>query len=532
MIDLRIVVPAGAGWLAAILLLPLPGWMLPVAIAFWVAAVLALGLARLSGRSWLVVVGVSCAAVALIATAAFAASGARRPALLERTRALSDATVVTTQTVTRASRYFAATLTRDDGAAMSVPVLVFGAAPRSRVDIGATLSVSGSLVTTTPSDEDSYLVFARGPARTIAPPPWYLSWANRLRGGLAAAAASLPGDGGALLPGLAIGDTVAVSPTLSAAMKTSSLSHLTAVSGANCAVVIGLFLLVGKALGLRRGVRIAAALVVLVGFVALVTPQPSVLRSAIMAALVLGALAGGRPVGGLPVVGVAVLVMLTFDPWLALNFGFALSVLATAGLMVLSGPLAQRLERWLPRWLALLVAVPLAAQLACQSVLILLTPSLPVYGVLANTLAEPASPAATVLGLVACIALPVVPPIGHVLAAVAWVPSAWIAAVATFFAGLPGARLPWPGGLPGAAVLAVVTALLLVVALGRLTRRARGILAAALVVSLLASLAFAAVFPAADPQAAGPHAVELRVPELRAVGSGSFGRPVDRGAPG
>jgi competence protein ComEC len=272
---------------------------------------------------------------------------------------------------------------------------------------------------------------------------------------------------------LAIGDTVAVDPALSLAMKTSSLSHLTAVSGANCAVVIGLILLMGRALGLRRGARLGLALAVLIGFVVLVTPQPSVLRSAVMAAVALGVVAAGRPANGLSIVGVAALVLLASDPWLAVNYGFALSALATVGLLTLTSPIVQRLELLLPHWLALLVAVPLAAQLACQPILILLSPSLPPYGVLANLLAEPASPVATIVGLLACVALPVVPPVGSMLVVVAWVPSAWIAAVATFFAELPWSRLPWPGGTVGTIGLALVTVLLLAAALARMRRRTR-----------------------------------------------------------
>jgi competence protein ComEC len=487
MIDFRIVVPAAAAWIAAVFVLPVPRWMLPVALSCWALAVVMVVLARLTQRGVLVTVAVSLAAVALVSTAAFAQSESRRPVELRRDATLANALVVTTQTVTRTSPYFDATLIHVGDESMSVPVMVFGGAPDRRTEIGTTLRVTGSLTATSPDDETSFLVFARTPAGFVAPPPLYLSWANGLRSGLAAASGTLPGDGGALLPGLAIGDTVAVSPSLSADMKTSSLSHLTAVSGANCAVVIGLILLAGKAMGLGRGLRVAAALVVLVGFVVLVTPQPSVLRAAIMSALVLGALARGRPVRGLPVIGVATIVLLSYDPWLARNYGFALSVLATAGLMALSGPISRRLQRWMPPWLAMLVAVPLAAQLACQPVLILLNPSLPLYGVLANTLAEPASPAATVLGLAACLALPVLPGLGHVLTAIAWVPSAWIAAVARLFASLPGARLSWPAGIVGAGILAVLTALVLLLALGRLSKRGRRILAATLVLVFIGS---------------------------------------------
>jgi competence protein ComEC len=76
-------------------------------------------------------------------------------------------------------------------------------------------------------------------------------------------------------------------------------------------------------------------------------------------------------------------------------------------------------------------------------VLILLSPSIPTFGVIANILAAPAAPIATVLGLLACVVIPVVPILGSLLAQVAWLPSAWIAAVASFFSSLPGASLPW-----------------------------------------------------------------------------------------
>jgi competence protein ComEC len=492
-IDLRIVVPAAAAWLAAILLLPFPGALVPASIAAWVVAVGMLVVAILRARS-VVVVAVAAAAIALVATSAAIHAGPRRPAeLMQRDTHLSEAIVVTTQTVTASSGFFDATLVRVGDQSMNVPVTVFDAAPSGRTEIGTSLAVSGRITATAPEDDTSFLVFADGRARAIAPPPWYLAWANGLRSGLAAASSSLPGGGGELLPGLAIGDTTRVSPAVGDAMKTSSLSHLTAVSGANCAVVIGLILLAGKAMRLRRGLRVAVALVVLVGFVVLVTPEPSVLRAAVMSTIVLCALAAGRPVRGLPVVAVATLALLTVDPWLARNYGFALSVLATAGLMVLSGPIARRLSRWLPGWLAMTIAVPLAAQLACQPVLVFLSPTLPVYGVLANTLAEPASPMATVLGLMACLLLPVFPWLGHALVTLAWLPAAWIAAVAQFFAGLPGARLPWLAGLPGALLLAAATATVLVLVLGRLSRRVRLLVAGALVSTIAVVLAATAV---------------------------------------
>ncbi|HRN29351.1 MAG TPA: ComEC/Rec2 family competence protein, partial [Terrimesophilobacter sp.] len=292
-------------------------------------------------------------------------------------------------------------------------------------------------------------------------------------------------DGGDLLSGLAIGDTSAVSDTLDQAMIDTALSHLTAVSGANCAVVVGLVMALCSALGLSRRVRVGVSLLTLLGFVVLVTPDASVVRAATMATVVLLSLGSGRPARGVPVLALAVAVLLMVDPWWCRSFGFVLSVLATAGLLVLAPVLAGALERWMPSPLALVLAVPLAAQLACQPVLILLTPAIPVYGVVANVLAAPAAPAApvaTVVGLLACVTLPVLPPLGAALAAIAWMPSAWVAGVARHLAGLPGASAPWVEGVIG--VLLVIVLVVLIMRAATHDRRASAILVIALTVYL------------------------------------------------
>ncbi|WKK71605.1 ComEC/Rec2 family competence protein [Rathayibacter oskolensis] len=100
------------------------------------------------------------------------------------------------------------------------------------------------------------------------------------------------------------------------------------------------------------------------------------------------------------------IVLVVLDPGIAGQLGFVLSVLATAGLLLVAEPVARRLGEVLPRPLALVLAVPIAAQAACQPVVLLVDPSVPVYGVLANLLAEPAAPAATGLGLIGCLLAP------------------------------------------------------------------------------------------------------------------------------
>ncbi len=56
------------------------------------------------------------------------------------------------------------------------------------------------------------------------------------------------------MPGLAVGDTSSLDPATETAMTASSLSHLTAVSGANCALVVGAaFGLLGRVRGAALG---------------------------------------------------------------------------------------------------------------------------------------------------------------------------------------------------------------------------------------------------------------------------------------
>lgn len=473
--DLRLVPPALAAWLAASIAVGLPASPL-AALGAWVVAATAVivGLRR----PIVATAALALVATAIVLTSVVAAAAAREPPDLVDAAAASR-TVDLTVTVTGHP-----VDGRVRGTAGTAPVLMFG--DPGDAGIGDVLTLSGSVERADPGEDVAFLVFARGPVSVAVHADGPVAAADGLRSGFSALASGLPGAGGGLLPGLAIGDTSRVDPQLDADMKTSSLSHLTAVSGSNCAIVVGLVFALASACGLPRWGRVTLSAAALAGFVVLVTPEPSVVRAAAMAGIALGALGLSRPARGVPLLAAAVIVLLTLDPWLSRSYGFALSVLATAGLLVLARPIADAFARFLPRGVALLLAVPLAAQLACQPVLLLLDPALPVYGVLANVLAEPAAPLATIAGLAACLLGPVLPAAAAGLAWIAWVPASWIAAVATFTAGLPGARSPWPTGALGVGLLILVSAGGVALVLRAGGPRTRTVLRAAMVVALIA----------------------------------------------
>ncbi|MEJ1155580.1 ComEC/Rec2 family competence protein [Microbacterium marmarense] len=341
---------------------------------------------------------------------------------------------------------------------------------RSGLDVGAVIVARG---TARPAYEGSRALFEIAASRelsVVAAPSGVFALASHLRQHLVESASRLPGYGAELIPGLAIGDTALVSAGLDQAMKTSSLSHLTAVSGANCALVVGIAFLVAAQCCASRAVRVVCGLVALAGFVLIVTPEPSVVRAAAMAIVAMLGVLLARTGAGLAVLCLAVSLLLVFDPWLAASLGFALSAAATAALLVLARPLTNGLARWLPRALALALAVPLSAQLVCGPLLILIAPTVPIYGVLANLLAAPAAPVATVVGLAACLTS-WAPWLQDGLVALTWLPASWIAGTARTAAELPGSSLPWAEGLWGAALLTAIGVALFVVLVGAGPRR-------------------------------------------------------------
>ena len=113
----------------------------------------------------------------------------------------------------------------------------------------------------------------------------------------------------------------------------------------------------------RPWICAVAGVVVLALFVAVARPSPSVLRSALMALVALGALATGRPRAAVPALAGTTLALLVWNPLLAATASFAMSVLATAALLVIAPGWAQALRRrHVPPGIAESLAIAAAAQ--------------------------------------------------------------------------------------------------------------------------------------------------------------------------
>lgn len=491
MTDRRLLLPAAAAWAASAvagraLALEGAGRMVGWAAAGCVLAALAVPVVRrIAGRRPAgaagLVVTLATVALALAAAAAHAASMRAEP-LREWARAGVTASVVGTvegeavsrpspwgspslQAVVRASAISA----RGDIVRVDLPLLVTSRAsvppPGSRVEVVGRLAPGG---TRTAAVVRAVRVTVLEPPRPMA------AAAQTMRDGLRSSLRGAPPDAGSLVAGLAIGDESGQPPSLTEAMQRSGLAHLTAVSGSNVSIVVVAATLVAALLGRGTVGRCILALAAVAFFVVVVGPQPSVLRAAVMGGIVtLGALVGGRRAGP-SVLAVSVVVLVVVSPPLALAAGFALSVLATAALVLLAPPLGRWLAGtwWASRWPAVLrdaLAVTVAAQAGTLPILLLMGAAVGWVAVPANLLAMPAVAPVTILGLAAAAAAPWWPAAAEVLADLAVVPAGWIAVVAHTAAGLPASGLP--AGPVGVAVL-----LLGVAVLAARTVRTRGVL--------------------------------------------------------
>lgn len=425
---------------------------------------------------------VACAA--LIAVGAHGAVRARDPL----TRAASSgAAVVLHGTVTSEPRVLVSPgattvlttlrVSSIDGTPSRGDVLVLGGDDWLAAPMGSQVEVDGTLAPPEPGSAELGVLGRGARVEVTAAPTGVLGAVTRVRRALAEVLGPEP-DGSAsgpslaasaaggsadapqgpwprgarsLVVGVALGDDHALPADLREDMRTVSMTHLTAVSGQHVALVLGIALAALAPLPRRR--RAAVAGLVLIALVVLVRPSGSVLRAAAMGAVALLAVAAGRRAAPVPAMCAGAVVLLVVDPWQSRSLGFALSVSATASILLGARPLAAALSRRLPRWLAAALSVPLVAQAACGPLLLSVQPSVGLWAVPANVLAAPPVGLATVLGLLAALVAPWWPTAAGALAWPALASCSWLVLIARFFAHLPGAAIAWPGGAAGAALL-------------------------------------------------------------------------------
>ena len=519
--DLRLVPAAAALWAGSLI------GLMAGQIAWWAAGlvvgvIVVLGVIRVSWRpGWLVVFG--CLATAIIISALRVELESGDPLVVAATRGSWATLTVSAAGFPRAvdsgfvapddvnsagpqqdqSRWRVEVITEQAQVAgraweSQVRLTVYGQGSAwSAVTPGEKLVTAGRLGEQAFGLAGRIVLHARDPPRVTASAPWWNSVALRIRDDLSDNASRLDGDAAGLLPGLVVGDTSGISDRLDADAKTTGVTHLLAVSGSHFAILCGMVVVVLR----RFGPRTAAAggTLTLIGLVILVGPAPSVLRAAVMGAIAMLALLAGRTRSCVPALAAAVIALLLIDPELSVSVGFALSVLATGGLILIAPAWSESLQRrGIPRGWAELLVVPVAAQIVTMPIIVLISGSVSVVGVLANLLVAPVVAPALVLGVLCALTGPWWPGAAALLAHLVSPMLSWIAGVAHTLARWPNATVPWPATPVGALLLAGLSVVAVMLLRHRRFQDLFAAAAAGVVLILVSSQVIAPTWPVAD----------------------------------
>lgn len=277
----------------------------------------------------------------------------------------------------------------------------------------------------------------------------------------------LPRREAGLLRAMVLGDSGGVSEEDMSRFRQLGVSHILVVSGLHMTILAGFMQFLLCRFPIRKAVRNALTALVLVLFLALSGFQPSACRGAAMYGVLLLADSTGRRADSLNSLGLAVLLVCLFAPFSGGDLGFALSVLATLGIVVLYRPIYQvlagkrlaGLARRLWKPVAASLAVTAAALLGTFPVQLAVFGGLPLLTPLANLLLV--FPSTLLLYASFCGAFLSLLPATAPLAA----PFVWAAGwLARFLLGAAGFLAQWKGTflpLTGEVALAVVIGLLL-----------------------------------------------------------------------
>ncbi|MBD1318271.1 ComEC/Rec2 family competence protein [Gordonia hankookensis] len=469
--DYRLVVPASVIWVVSVVgLLGPPDSLWPIVIAGGAGCATCVGAVRRGWVSWSAVsfVVVICGVAAVTAGALAIRLDARAAHPLSHIDGKVGVTVIIRDDP----------VTLDPGARVRIRVDVAAVAGRDCRRIAAELIGPGDdWAEVTPGQHVSALVRispARGhdllaarlsavsAPRLVGRPPPHQRVAGDIRQRLRLLSARALGpDASGLLPGLVLGDTSMLGAEVRDDFREAGLTHLLAVSGSNFAIVCGAAIFGIRWLGASPWVTAVAGTIVLVGFVILVRPSPSVLRAAMMGMVGLLALVGSRRAQAMPALGGATVIGLLWWPELAVAPGFALSVSATAGLVLWSGGLRDWLrDRRVPPMLAELVAMAAAAQLATAPLIAVLSGRFSIVGLLANILVVPVVGLVGVVGTAAAVVGAIGGPDGvgarcaelviRGLEPELW----WMSMCARVLGRLSWAAVPVPSGVVGGIVVA------------------------------------------------------------------------------
>jgi competence protein ComEC len=246
--------------------------------------------------------------------------------------------------------------------------------------------------------------------------------------------------------------------------RSGGLSHLTAVSGQNVALILAVATpLIRK---LAPGAQVVSTLLIIGWFVLITRSEPSILRAGVMAAIAVIASSRGRRVDPVRVLSMAVIALIMVDPLLSASVGFHLSVGATFGVISI-GPLVTSILPS-PKVFSVPIGVTLGAQLGVLIPALAVFQRAPLVALPANLLAVPVAGIVMMVGLPVAIIASLFPPLAQIMLPPIELGVWWVDIVARI-----AQRVEPASPIPGIVASLVVAALVVGVAVSRQLTRLR-----------------------------------------------------------
>ncbi len=209
------------------------------------------------------------------------------------------------------------------------------------------------------------------------------------------------------LAGLLLGGDNRLPREVAESFRRTGTTHTVAVSGSNITILATALMFVGiNLMGLWRKQAFYLVIAGIVVFIIMIGAPSSAVRAAIMGVILLYANQIGRLASSLRIIVLTAVIMVWQSPFILLyDAGFQLSFLATIGIILIYGPLSEKLKIT-NDFLGIksIILVTLSAQLGVLGVLLYTFNSLSLMSLLANVLILPFISAIMLGGILTVIA--------------------------------------------------------------------------------------------------------------------------------
>ncbi len=147
-----------------------------------------------------------------------------------------------------------------------------------------------------------------------------------------------------IISALILGDRHRIDDDIYDMFTYSGANHILVVSGMHLSIIMGLFMFAINKIDINRKVKYFTVIPFLLMYILISGMGLSVVRSGIMMLILIISLILGEEADAMNSLGFAVLMICLVNPFSSADFGFLLSVSATAGIVLLSNKISEKLK--------------------------------------------------------------------------------------------------------------------------------------------------------------------------------------------